>query len=149
MTLEIPFEEIMRAVQAHTALMAVGARHLPDERIPAILHDDHGAALRRVAKDCVAVLNTEIYLAGARELGIRIDATNVYVDYVPERDRDASPVKPDVLAHLVTQALKNMVLAIAMDACGYEHKFKDDMWRLIKMLAGTRKFSIERVAPHP
>lgn len=117
-TLTINISDIIRAIHAHTALMAVGARNKAPQTIPAILHDDHDNLLAIAARDAAAMLCPQLHDAGIT--GIE------YSDSPPAITFLLSGHAPDqaLLRPPIVQAIKYMVLHIAYRAAGLSDDFR-------------------------
>lgn len=108
----IEHDQIIEAVHAHTALMALGSRHREEAEIPAILHTDHSAALLRVARDAAPVVALRFAPAGVLSITNDPAAGALAVELAAETEES------ETLRQLILQAIKAMVLQIAYSAAG-------------------------------
>ncbi len=117
-TLTINISDIIRAIHAHTALMAVGARNKAPLTIPAILHDDHDNLLAIAARDAAAILCPQLLDAGIT--GVEYSGQPPAITF---RLRDNAP-DTALLRPPIEQAIKYMVLHIAYQAAGLSNDFR-------------------------
>lgn len=106
----LPYQQIIDAVHAHTALHAIGARNLTPEQVPAILHTDHSATLIRVARDAAAILAPALAAIGLKSITADAAQAALVAEFDPE------PENADLVQALLIQAIKAKILHIAYSA---------------------------------